>query len=339
MVTTGIGFRGWMEAADGWGLGEALREELTGAELLARGPKARGAIRASGLRELWSPHSESVNEVLAKLLERDLTGVRIAVQLHGEPLPDVVDALGAAGAEVVPVPVYRWAPPADPARLRRVVDAVVARQLDAVTFTSAPAVCGTLESATEAGCRTAFLDALRTHTVAACVGPVTAAPLQRLGVPVVVPDRSRLGALVRELCLQLPARRARVLPVAGCRLELRGSAALVDGLFVPLPPAPLAVLRALAGQPGRVLSRPQLCTSLPPGRIRRACGRDGGHPVAEAAREPADRPDGRQARLPPCLRTGARVPHHRRDVLLILEGHGPNGRGLRDSVGQRLQDT
>ncbi|MGZ4665586.1 MAG: uroporphyrinogen-III synthase [Frankiaceae bacterium] len=263
VVTTGIGFRGWMEAADGWGLGESLRDELTGAELLARGPKARGAIRASGLRELWSPDSESVSEVLDKLLERDLAGVRIAVQLHGEPLPDVVDALSAAGAEVVPVPVYRWAPPVDPVRLRRIVDAVVARQLDAVTFTSAPAVCGTLESATEAGCRAGYLDSLRTHTVAACVGPVTAAPLQRLGVPVVMPDRSRLGALVRELCLELPARRARVLPVAGCRLELRGSAVLVDGMFVALPPAPLAVLRALAEQPGRVLSRAQLRTSLP----------------------------------------------------------------------------
>ena len=42
MVTTGIGFRGWMEAADGWGLGEALREELAGAELLARGPEGAG---------------------------------------------------------------------------------------------------------------------------------------------------------------------------------------------------------------------------------------------------------------------------------------------------------
>jgi uroporphyrinogen-III synthase len=263
VVTTGIGFRGWMEAADGWGLGEALRGELAGAELLARGPKARGAIRASGLRELWSPGSESVSEVLRRLLERDLTGVRIAVQLHGEPLPDVVDALGAAGAEVVPVPVYRWAPPGEPARLRRVVDAVVAGQLDAITFTSAPAVCATLDSAAQGGCRPAFLDALRTHTIAACVGPVTAAPLRRLGVPVVTPDRSRLGALVRELCLQLPARRAHTLPVAGCRLELRGSAALVDGVFVALPPAPLAVLRALAEQPGRVLSRAQLRTSLP----------------------------------------------------------------------------
>ena len=35
------------------------------------------------------------------------------MQLHGEPLPDVVEALDVAGAEVVEVPVYRWVPPAD----------------------------------------------------------------------------------------------------------------------------------------------------------------------------------------------------------------------------------
>ena len=51
VVTTGIGFRGWMEAADGWGLGEPLRAGLAAAQVVARGPKARGAIRASGLRE------------------------------------------------------------------------------------------------------------------------------------------------------------------------------------------------------------------------------------------------------------------------------------------------
>ena len=38
VATTGIGFRGWMEAGDGWGLGEQLRERIGAAELLARGP-------------------------------------------------------------------------------------------------------------------------------------------------------------------------------------------------------------------------------------------------------------------------------------------------------------
>lgn len=46
VATTAIGFRGWIEAADGWGLGEALLDRLRGVEVLARGPKVKGAIRA-----------------------------------------------------------------------------------------------------------------------------------------------------------------------------------------------------------------------------------------------------------------------------------------------------
>src|SRR6516165_11035408 len=40
VATTGIGFRGWMEAAEGWGEGDRLRSALGQAALLARGPKA-----------------------------------------------------------------------------------------------------------------------------------------------------------------------------------------------------------------------------------------------------------------------------------------------------------
>ena len=86
----------------------------------------------------WSPPSESTSEVLDHLLSQDLAGHRIAVQLHGEPLPDFVETLRAADADVVEVPVYRWAPPEDLAPLHRLVDQAADRQLDAVTFTSAP---------------------------------------------------------------------------------------------------------------------------------------------------------------------------------------------------------
>src|ERR671916_245990 len=49
MANTGIGMRGWLEAAEGWGLAEPLRSVLGQAYIVARGPKARGAIRAAGL--------------------------------------------------------------------------------------------------------------------------------------------------------------------------------------------------------------------------------------------------------------------------------------------------
>ncbi len=54
-----------------------------------------------------------------------------------------------------------------------------------------------------------------------------------------------------------------MLPVGGHRLEVRGHAALLDGAVRQVPPAPMAVLRALSRQPGRVLSRATLLDALP----------------------------------------------------------------------------
>jgi uroporphyrinogen-III synthase len=281
VANTGIGMRGWLEAAEGWGLGEALRARLSAAYLVARGPKAKGALRAAGLTEAWSPESESNADVLEHLLRvktvvgaspngrarrgsgsAPLSGQRVAVQLHGEPQEEFCGALTAAGAEVVEVPVYRWAPPVDPTPLQRLVDLITNRLVDAVTFTSAPAVGSLLRAA---GPETdAVLEALRTDVLAGCVGPVTAAPLRRYGVPVLAPARARLGALALALVEELP-RRTRTLQVAGSELVLRGHAAVVDGVLKPLPPAQMAILRALAAAPGRVLPRSELLEALPRG--------------------------------------------------------------------------
>jgi uroporphyrinogen-III synthase len=264
VATTGIGFRGWVEAADGWGLGEQLLDRLGGATLLARGPKARGAIRAAGLTDDWAPASESSAEVLEYLLKQDLAGQRIAVQLHGEPLPDFTEALEAAGADVVPVPVYRWVLPEDVAPLGRLVEAVGARQVDCVVFTSAPAVVSMLRLAAELGLRAEVEAALRGDVVPACVGPVTAARLERIGIATVQPARARLGALVREVVATLPARR-RTLRAGGHVVQVRGHAVVVDGVARELPPAPMAVMAELARRPGVVVPRSELLSVLPGG--------------------------------------------------------------------------
>lgn len=262
VATTGIGFRGWVEAAFGWGIGEELIAALGSGRMLARGPKARGAIRSSGLPDEWSPPSESSAEVLEYLLDQGVDGRRIAVQLHGEPLPDMVEALTVAGADVVQVPVYRWEPPADITLLDRLTDAVLARCVDALAFTSAPAAASLLARAGRRGMRDELVTALRGPVLALCVGPVTAAPLEAADVPTTQPQRSRLGAMVRRLEAEMPAR-SRRLPVAGHDVELRGHAVIVDGELRPIPPAGMALLRSLARRPGRVVARSELLRSLP----------------------------------------------------------------------------
>jgi uroporphyrinogen-III synthase len=267
VVSTAIGLRGWMEAAEGWGVADRLTDALRGGYLIARGAKARGALRAIGLAEHWSPASESCQDVLEHLLDRGVAGERIAVQLHGSEQPEFTGALRAAGAEVVEALAYRWVPPPDPAPLRRLVDAIAARQVDAVAFTSAPASESVLAAAGPE--RDQMLTAFREGVLAACVGPVTAAPLQAAGVPCVWPPRARLGALARTIVDELPAR-CPSMRVAGSTVSVRGHAVVVDGVVRPLAQAPMAILRALAAARGRVLSRAELLATLPRGSAEHA---------------------------------------------------------------------
>jgi uroporphyrinogen-III synthase len=262
IATTGVGFRGWLEAADAWDL--PLVDHLRPARVLARGPKARGAIRGGGLVDAWSPESESSAEVLEHLLsgaEGPLAGRRIAVQLHGDPLPDLVAGLRATGAEVLPVPVYRWVMPEDVAPLQRLVSSIAVGCVDAVTFTSAPAAASLLAVAAELGLRDAVVAALRSRVLPIAVGSVTAGPLAEAGVPSHQPERARLGALAREVVARLPERDP-VVAAGGHTLQVRGYAAVVDDALVELAPGPLAVLRALAERPGIVVPRADLVARL-----------------------------------------------------------------------------
>ncbi|GAA1510518.1 uroporphyrinogen-III synthase [Sphaerisporangium rubeum] len=268
VVTTGVGFRGWMAAAEGWGLSADLAGHLAGARLLTRGPKARGAVRAAGLTDHWTPLSESCDEIKRYLLDQDLRGRRVVVQLHGEPLTGFVTALRAAGATVIEVPVYRWLPYRDTSPLRRLITQAVSGSVDAVAFTSAPAVLAMLNAARAEGLEDILLNAFRGPVVAACVGPVTAGPLTAKGVPVVQPDRSRLGSLARALARHLPEHSVTRVTAGTHELEIRGHAVAVDGELKPLPPAPMAVLKRLAERPGHVVARSELRVVLPGGPSR-----------------------------------------------------------------------
>ncbi|MEU4249207.1 uroporphyrinogen-III synthase [Amycolatopsis sp. NPDC026612] len=203
VVTTGAGFRGWLAAAEGWGLRDRLVAALGESRIYARGPKAVGAVRGVGLRESFSAASESNAELFGALAAAGVGGERVAVQLHGTPLPELTDPLVRAGASLVELQPYRWHSPPDVTPVHRLIDAVVAGELDALAFTSAPAAANFLALARTSGRDQELLAALRGPLVVACVGPVTAAPLEAVGVETLQPDRQRLGALVKLLVTKL----------------------------------------------------------------------------------------------------------------------------------------
>lgn len=266
LATTGIGMRTWFAAAGRWGLLARLVAALGEADILARGPKSVGALRKQGLRELWAPDSEEFDDVLEHLRGRDLTGQRIVVQEHGQSLSMVAHALRRRGADVTTVAIYRVASADDPEPVFHLVDEIADRTLHAVTFTSAPAVAALMEAAGSTGRRDEVVGAFQADVLAACVGPVTAAAFEMWGVPSVYPERSRLGAMVRQLEVELPSRSdGQAVEVAGHTLLLHGDEVLLDGTPVRLTPAPMAVLQALLVNPGHVVSRRDLLATLPSG--------------------------------------------------------------------------
>lgn len=265
---TGIGFRGWVAAAEGWGLAGQLIEALSGGRIVSRGPKATGALRAAGLREEWSPESESSQEVLEYLLDSGVAGMRIAIQLHGatdawDPFPEFVTGLRSAGAEVLPIRVYRWKPTPLGGEFDQLVTGIARRQFDAVSFTSAPAAAAVLERGRELDIEDQLVEALRTAVHAMCVGPVTSRPLIRRGIPTSSPERMRLGALARHIAEELPVLGSSSLKVAGHVLDIRGTCVLVDGAVKTVSGSGMAILRALAQRPGDVVARTDLLGVLP----------------------------------------------------------------------------
>jgi len=207
--------------------------------------------------------------VLDRLLADGAAGLRIAVQLHGaasewEPNADICDALAQAGAQVIQVPVYRWEPPEDHRPIDQLIAMIVNGEIDAVSFTSAPAVASMLQRAKALGCVGELIGAMQDQVTVVCVGPVTAAPLRRLGVPTSYPDRYRLGALARMISDEVPCR-ARRFTAGGHHISVRSGTVAVDGDIRSVPPAAMALLRRLMANPGWVVSREELLGQLPGG--------------------------------------------------------------------------
>lgn len=263
VVTTGIGFRGWLDACEAAGLYDDLVAALETTRLVARGPKARGALQSAGLKADWVAESETSAEIVEFLLAEGVAGDRIAVQHHGAGDPHLEEMLSGGGATIVPLEVYRWGPPQDPGAVAETALQVAAGSFDAVMFTSAPAASAWLAVLAEQGITEIVRElASNGRLLIAAVGPVTADPLLNAGLRPVYPDRSRMGALVRLVILTLGDEAHSVLTPSGV-LHVRASAATLDHDVLPLSPNGLAILRRLALHPGEVVSRDRLLAVLP----------------------------------------------------------------------------
>ncbi len=190
---TGVGTTTIFESAAHMGREAELRQRLAHAMVVVRGPKPTAVLRKLDVRiDASAPPPNTTADVLRELEVVDLHGQTVAVQLYGEPNPQLSQTLAARGARVFELAPYVWDRPVDPAPILGLLDALDRHQVDALLVTSQAQVDNLFAVADE------FARPVELANVAlGAQGPVAEAALTRRGLCVRIrPAHGHMGALV-----------------------------------------------------------------------------------------------------------------------------------------------
>ncbi len=168
--------------------------------VVARGPKPVAALRPFQLHPtLTVPEPNTWVDLISTLDEyRPVQGLRVAVQEYGVSNPELLEALTQRGAEVFPVPLYRWALPDNLELLREALDRVIAREVQVMLITNAAQVDHVMQLLEQDRKVEPFRTALDTMVIAS-IGPTASERLRRYDLPVdLEPTHPKMGVLVKE---------------------------------------------------------------------------------------------------------------------------------------------
>jgi uroporphyrinogen-III synthase len=192
---------------------------LENRQIVVRGPKPFAVLRK------WNVHidarAEEPNtweEIVPAVLQvagsnGRLANQRIAIQEYGLPSTELYDRLGELGAEILPVPVYRWALPEKLDAIEAAIRQTIAGEFDVIMITTAQQLVHVMEIADQIGLQSQWAKAARQCMIAS-IGPTASSRIREHNLPVdFEPSHPHMGHLIREAIAAaadlLPACRSR----------------------------------------------------------------------------------------------------------------------------------
>ncbi len=198
---TGVGAKTLLDAIATLGKLEPFLISLEKRMVIVRGPKPFALLRERKIHVDYRASEPNTWREILEIIDNEsisLAEKKVAVQEYGKPNLKFYEELKQRGAEVIPVPVYRWEFPSDVEPLYQAIKATIAGQFDLLLFTSANQIDNILQAANQLGLRESWLQAARKCTLAS-IGPTCSERMRELELPVhLEPTHPKMAHLVRE---------------------------------------------------------------------------------------------------------------------------------------------
>lgn len=201
---TGVGVKALFVATDDLGLTDRLLQVLADSQIVVRGPKPTAVLRSRKVRiDLTAHDPYTTAQVLTELDTVSIAGKHIVVQRYGDINLELQHALEARGAKVSEIATYGWSLPENIQPLIALMDALDAKTVDVVCFTSASQVYNLFSVASQLG-RDSTLQSGLNNSLVASIGPVCTVALNKYGIRVdIEPNPPKLGPFITAINLRL----------------------------------------------------------------------------------------------------------------------------------------
>lgn len=199
IFTTGIGVETIFQTALEMNKSDALISSLQKANIAARGYKTANMLKKLNIIPAVRDDDGSMAGLLRELSAYPLKGMKVALQLHGDPAPLLKQWLEDNQADYEEILPYTHIPPEEKV-MSLLLSEILDGKLDSVFFTSTPQVRNLFSFARQKNTEEQLKTCFSEKTVALSVGKVTAQALYEEGIiRVIFPEVERIGSAVIEL--------------------------------------------------------------------------------------------------------------------------------------------
>ena len=193
-------------------------EKLHDTIVIARSNKPALELRKFGIATKFVPKMNTIGGIIDLISKLDVKDKNVGILWHGDYVDAFKERLESLGSKVFEFSSYSYstnleqknaailkemgydyvAPSNE--KIKRLIDDIVAGNIDTITFTSPPAVKEFFEFASRNNKIDLLIDKLNHNVLVVSVGPSTSAMIEKFRIKVdFVPHAYRMGTMVKEL--------------------------------------------------------------------------------------------------------------------------------------------